>query len=255
MELEEMGVAFNFLAKYRFVEMKPDGRRFRPDEKEIALMLYRNRNSLDEFNAFLSGMGFELIERDDATNGVARGTRVWFMARTDEQPINSFFTSENIFSELKIKDKDNRESVGLWYLHIWLIFLSLSYTRIGRSVSEVGSYVEAIFSKAKLQETVHEHIEKLRNLELDESDKEALRVVSILTDEQGQDINRRVNAFIQIAVNSGLLEDKGKDEYQQSLLCAYELDAHYGRSLQPIAENLLAKIKEITATEENKEEQ
>ena len=246
MEMEEIGRVYHYLLKHRSIESKPQLRKSRPDETLVASILRSaSIDQLERFNEFLAPQGFKLVEFDDLTRGVAVAGRVWILARSGEVSTSSFLSTERVYSEMNIRGKDSREASAVWFLHIWLIYLSLIYTRAGRGVSEVSSYVDATFSREVLEESVLEHIAHIRQMGL--SDGASSKVVAILDGEKGKDVSRRVSAFLKLMTAAGLIQESERNEYQQTLLGAYEIAEHYDKSLRIPIDNTLDNIVNIVA--------
>lgn len=246
MEMEEIGRVYHYLLKHRSIESKPQLRKSRPDETLVATILRSaSIDQLERFNEFLAPQGFKLVEFDDTTRGVATAGRVWILARSSEVAASSFLSTERVYSEMNIRDRDSREESAVWFLHIWLIYLSLIYTRGGRGVSEVSSYVDGTFSREILEESVLEHINHIRQIGV--SDGASSKVVAILDAEKGKDVSRRISAFLRLMAAAGLIQEFERNEYQQTLLGAYEIAEHYDKSLRIPIDNTLDNIVNIVA--------
>lgn len=241
MQIEDMGQAYHFLLKHRLVETKPVNRRARNGEESVAEILrYAAVDELQRFNDFLKPQGLLLVEFGDEMRSVAKGGKVWVLARHPESMPPQFFTLEPVIAAMRLRDTDSREITVLWFLHIWLIYLSLIYTRHGRGISEVSGFVDATFAQDVLTQAVKDHIEHVRSQGIEESVKS--RAVAILDSEKGRDVERRVGAFLRLMCQSGLLIEFGDNAYQQTLLGAYELAKGYGRSLRLPVDNVLNNI-------------
>lgn len=244
MEMGEIGRVYHYLLKYRSIESKPTQRRSRPDENLVASILRSaSVDQLERFNQFLAPQGFELQEFDDSTRGIATAGRAWVLARNGDAPAASYISTERIFTEMNIRGTDSQEATAIWFLHIWLIYLSLIYTRAGRGISEVSSYVDATFSREALEEAVLEHLAHIRQVGVSEVAES--KVVAILDEEKGKDVPRRIAAFLKLMTAAGLVLMLDKDEYQQTLLGAYEISEHYDKSLRIPIENTLASLVNI----------
>lgn len=252
MDMEEIGRVYHYLLKNRIIESKPAQRRSREGEI-VAASILRNAtiDQLERFNEFLAPQGFKLIEFDDSTRGIAAAGRVWVLARSGEIPASSFISTERVFSEMKIRDNDTREASAIWFLHIWLIYLSLVYTRAGRGVSEVSGYIDATFSREVLENTVQEHIEHIRQMGIGE--EAASKVVAILDSEKGKDVPRRTGAYLKLMCAAGLIQEIEKNEYQQTLLGAYEIAQHYDKSLRIPVDDTLNNLVNIVVSERDAE--
>lgn len=244
MELEEMGKVFQYLLKHRAVEYRPQGRRSNEGEPDVANLLRASSlDDLDRFQRFLRPQGLRLVEFDDHMRGISPAGRAWVLARDLDSRPAAFFSTERLYREMRIREGESRESLAIWFLHIWLIYLSLIYTRPGRGVSEVSGYLDATFSRDVLTAAVEEHIEHVRNSNF--SDGAETRIVAILDTEKGQDINRRVLAFLSLMKDAGLIQEVSAGEYQQTLLGAYEISENYNRTLKAPVDNILQSIVNI----------
>lgn len=233
MDLAEMGQAYQFLLRHRTVESKPMGRRrMRPGESEVVgILRSADINGLEQFNAFLKPQGLQLLEYSDTDyGGISAGGRVWLLARDPEGAPPEYMSTRRIHEAIRLRDTETREVNNVWFLHIWLIYLSLIYTRAGRGVSQVSDFTDALFMEQNLIDAVREHIEKVRNI--GESEGADARVIQILDAEKGTDVGRRVKGFLGLMCDSGLLLDLGEGEYQQSLLGAIEIAQGFNRSMR-----------------------
>lgn len=79
------------------------------------------------------------------------------------------------------------------------------------------------------------------------SDGASSKVVAILDAEKGKDVSRRVSAFLKLMAAAGLIQESEKNEYQQTLLGAYEIDEFYDKSLRIPIDNTLDNIVNIVA--------
>ena len=123
MEMEEIGRVYHYLLKHRSIESKPQLRKSRPDEIQVAsIMRSASIDQLERFNEFLAPQGFKLVEFDDSTRGVAAAGRVWILARSGEIAASSFLSTDRVYSEMNVRDRDSREESAVWFLHIWLMY-------------------------------------------------------------------------------------------------------------------------------------
>lgn len=252
MDMEEIGRVYHYLLKNRIVESKPAQRRSREGETVVASILRSATiDQLERFNEFLAPQGFKLAEFDDSMRGVAAAGRVWVLARSGEVQASSFISTERVFAEMNIRGNDTREASAVWFLHIWLIFLSLVYTRAGRGVSEVSGYIDATFSREVLENAVQEHIEHIRQMGAGEEAES--KVVALLESEKGMDIPRRTSAFLKLMCTAGLIQEIEKNEYQQTILGAYEIAQHYDKSLRITVDDTLKNLVNIVVPERDVE--
>lgn len=233
MNMEEMGRVYQYLLKFRVVESKPVGikRGIRSDVEFADILMRADHSELERFREFLAGQGLQLLEYDDAHYaGIPVGGRVWLLARDPEKVMPSFLTTSPIVESIRLRDSEPRQTSLVWFLHIWLIYLSLTYTRTGRGVSEVSSYQNSLFPTQALIDAVRDHVESIRNVGIEHGAEE--KVFAILDAERGNDISRRVKGFLSLMFESRLIISVGEDEYQQSLLGAVEMANGYDRTMR-----------------------
>lgn len=233
MDMNEMGKVFSYLLKYRVVESNPRGRRSsRPGEPEMArLLLSSDPDSLKAFDDFLGGQGLQLREyRDTDFKGIPVGGRVWLLMRSATEAVPAYLGVERIVQALSLRENEPRLTANTWFLHIWLMYLALVYTRLGRGVSQVSDYVDTSFTKDQLLDAVAQHVENVRQIGVDKGAEE--KVFAILDAAKGGDIGRRVRGFLDLMCDAGLIELAEEDTYQQTLLGAAEFAESYGRTLR-----------------------
>lgn len=233
MDLAEMGQVYQFLLRHRTAESKPMGRRrMRLGESEVVgILRAADIDGLEQLNAFLKPQGLQVLEYADTDYGaIPVGGRVWLLARDPEGSPPDYLTTRRIHEAIRLRDTESKEANNVWFLHIWLIYLSLIYTRPGRGVSQVSDFKDALFMEQHLTDAVKEHIEKVRNI--GEAEGADARVIQILDAEKGNDVARRVKGFLALMCDAGLLLDLGDGEYQQSLLGAVEIAQGFNRSMR-----------------------
>ncbi len=233
MDLDDMGRLHAFLLHYRCIESRPRTRNARPGEGELAsILIDAGVDGLERINRFLAGQGLELMEYTDTDMpGITTGGWVWILTRGPDASPPAFFSIDQVMARMKLRD-DTRETAAVWYLHIWLIHLALLYSHKGRAVSAVSGYLDSAFDEETLVYGVRGHIERVRGIGLEAGAER--HVFEILTAEHGQDVPRRVRAFLGLMVDSGLLLRSDNGVYEQTLLGAVEIARGFGRSLQHI---------------------
>lgn len=231
MNYHEMGQVVAYLLRYRVIESKPVHRRHFPGERDLAVVLHTaDPKSIDHLQQLLAGQGFLLVAKTDTDyRGIATGEWVWMLVRHAEHNPPPHFSQAPLFLAMKIRPNETNESAGVWFLHLWLLYLSLIYTQRGRGVGEVSGYLDATFEREKFLRLVEHHIEEVRKTH-DAGSAEA-RVAKILTDTKGQSLGRRVNAFLALMCDSALLLETAPGVYQQSLLGAVEIDQSFQRGM------------------------
>jgi len=247
MDLDDMGRLHAFLLRYRSVESRPRTRNSRSGEGELAAILIEaGVDGLERINRFLSGQGLELLEyRDTDMPGITTGGRVWILVRGPDASPPAYFSIDQVMARMKLRD-DTRETAAVWYLHIWLIHLALLYSHKGRAVSAVSGYLDSAFEEETLIYAVRGHIERVRGIGLEAGAER--HVFEILTAEHGQDVPRRIRAFLGLMVDSGLLLRSDNGVYEQTLLGAVEIARGFSRSLQHILpdEDALSNIVNLS---------
>lgn len=254
MQWSEVGEVQAYLLRHRVVESHPQRRR-RAGEERIAALLKRaeNTEAMLALQQIFEGQGLELIRYDSADMpGIFQGGEIWLLARHPDQNPPQYFAREYVLDQLNLRQQESQAAAGVWFLHIWLMYLGLVYTYTNRGISEISRYQDARFPYSRLVSAVRDHCEGLRSTRID--DANARGVVEILTDTQGSDLERRVAAFCRLMVESGLIERvdaEGEDDavYCQTLLGAVEVARNYesGMGLLDPGDDALAQIANVAA--------
>ncbi|ABE58679.1 MULTISPECIES: hypothetical protein [Chromohalobacter] len=255
MNMSEMGEVVAYLLRYRSAERVPGGGRKRRAAREGQLSerdvcaLIDDASDLEReaLRDFLAGQGLRLktFEAGDFP-GIAPGSRYYALLPDPELEQPPLYTRQPVFEALKLR-QESRSELAQWYLQLWLLMNTLLYTRYNRALSDVSRYQEATFASHELLDLLRDQLEALRAL--GEAAPETSRV---LLEERGEDLNRRVRAFIDLQVRAGLLEASGAsgedaspgDIWQQTLLGALECEQigiHQLGHLQALAEGRLAE--------------
>lgn len=248
MNMMEMGEVVAYLLRYRTAERVPSGGRKRRAAREgqlserdvCALIDDAQENEREALRDFLAGQGLRLkaFESGDYP-GIAPGSRFFALLPDPELEQPPLYTREAVFEALKLR-QESRAELALWYLQLWLLLHTLIYTRLNRALSDVSRYQEATFVTRELVELVRDQLETLRGL----GDR-APENSRVLLDERGEDIPRRVKAFIDLLVRAGHLEAvreaADEDVWQQTLLGALEAEQ--------IGVNHLTHLIELTSSE------
>lgn len=231
MNMMEMGEVVAYLLRYRTAERVPSGGRKRRAAREgqiserdvCALIDDAQENEREALRDFLAGQGLRLkaFESGDYP-GIAPGSRFFALLPDPELEQPPLYTREPVFEALKLR-QESRAELALWYLQLWLLLHTLIYTRLNRALSDVSRYQEATFATRELVELVREQLETLRGL-----GERAPENSRVLLDERGEDIPRRVKAFIDLLMRAGHLdtvrEANDEDIWQQTLLGALEAE-------------------------------
>ncbi|QOR38629.1 hypothetical protein HNO52_08990 [Billgrantia diversa] len=237
MNMTEMGEVVAYLLRYRSAERTPGGGRKRRAAREgqlserdvCALIDDASEGEREALRDFLGGQGLRLkaFESGDYP-GIAPGSRYYALLPDPELEQPPLYTREPVFEALKLR-QESRAELAQWYLQLWLLMHTLLYTRYNRALSDVSRYQEATFAGAELVELMRDQLESLRAL-----GEEAPETSRALLEERGEDISRRVRAFVDLQVRAGLLEglreadpataseEGGGEVWQQTLLGALE---------------------------------
>ncbi|MGM0785294.1 MAG: hypothetical protein ACQEUM_14370 [Pseudomonadota bacterium] len=274
MNMTEMGEVVAYLLRYRSAERAPGSGRKRRAAREGQLAerdvcaLIDDASDLEReaLRDFLAGQGLRLkvFEAGDYP-GIAPGSRYYALLPDPELEQPPLYTRDPVFEALKLR-QESRAELAQWYLQLWLLMHTLLYTRYNRALSDVSRYQEATFTTAELAELLREQLEALRAL--GEAAPETSRP---LREERGEDVSRRVRAFIELQARAGLLEAvRGDDReaegeiWQQTLLGALESEqvgVHQLAHLQALAQGAAAETTEDAggeaggATPENERDQ
>ncbi|WP_251976587.1 hypothetical protein [Salinicola avicenniae] len=243
MNMMEMGEVVAYLLRYRTAERVPSGGRKRRSARDgqlserdvCALIDDAQENEREALRDFLAGQGLRLkvFEAGDYP-GIAPGSRFFALLPDPELEQPPLYTREPVFEALKLR-QESRAELALWYLQLWLLLHTLLYTRLNRALSDVSRYQEATFVTRELVELVRDQLETLRGL-----GERAPENSRVLLDERGEDIPRRVKAFVDLLVRAGHLEavrESGDEEiWQQTLLGSLEAEQIGVHHLSHLAE-------------------
>lgn len=232
MDANDMGQVIAHLLKWRYLESAPTAYRGRRYEADVVSILNEcDPDEMDLLKGVLKGMGFQLLEyRDTDYKGIASGGRLWLIARDADVAPPEFLGSEHLYREMSIKDAETKQEAGIWFLHIWMMYLKLVYTDPGRAPGEVSRYQEVLFDQDQLESAVNAHIEQIRKTGVDGGVEE--RVFGALDSAKSTEVSRRVRKFLGLMRKANLLEKHKDGAYQQSLLGAVEFARGYERTLR-----------------------
>ncbi|WP_231566462.1 hypothetical protein [Litchfieldella xinjiangensis] len=254
MNMTEMGEVVAYLLRYRTAERQPSGGRKRRAAREgqlserdvCALIDDALDTEREALRDFLGGQGMRLrvFEPGDYP-GIAPGSRLYALMPDPELEQPPLYTRDPIFDALRLR-QESRAELAQWYLQLWLLLHTLLYTRLNRALSDVSRYQEATFATSELSELLREQLESLRAL--GDTAPDASRV---LLDERGEDISRRVKAFIELQVRAGHLEavretsdEEAGDVWQQSLLGALEAEQVGVHHLSHLVELMSGQVRD-----------
>lgn len=232
MNMTEMGEVVAYLLRYRTAESQPSGRKRRAaregqlSERDVCALIKEALDTEREaLRDFLAGQGLRLrILESGEYPGIAPGSRLYALMPDPELEQPPLYTRDSVFAALRLR-QESRAELAQWYLQLWLLLHTLLYTRLNRALSDVSRYQEATFATSELIELVREQLETLRAL--GDSAPESSRT---LLEERGEDIARRVRAFIELQSYAGHIEavreanSEAGDIWQQTLLGALEAE-------------------------------
>lgn len=229
----EMGRISAYLLKHRKIEFRKEKRGRHKDEHELAELLKdAPPESMTDLCELMNGYGFDLITLTtfDVT-GIGSGERVFMLSRKPnvECPLLDLPGALE-----RIEPASGRTvQAKVWLTQFWLLHLDLIYTQRDRGADERNKWLDATFTKDALIEAMREHInEGVRRLNPETlADNE---VYEVLTSEKGVSIDRYAKRFLDLMVDTFMLEDKGNGVYRQTLLSAVEMKENYGRILEPL---------------------
>jgi hypothetical protein len=241
MTFREMGEVFAHLLAYREVSADPLFRRLRRDEKRIADLLERAMlEDFGNFEAFLHAQGFSLKFYDSTYFGKAfdkretlRSSSYFVLIRSDHTRaayMDRDWFDKN-FSDARRVSETKTERV-VWGIQLWLTLQSLYYTRLGRSVTEVSRFDEAVVTEREFVAAVSDFIEKMRNQGRPQGEKG--HVWDIFVKEERTGIASRVKKFLEIMERAGMVDKiKGNEGsvigFRQTLLAATEMSFNADR--------------------------
>ncbi|WP_155834383.1 hypothetical protein [Halotalea alkalilenta] len=242
MNMTEMGEVVAFLLRYRTAESHPAGGRKRRgprvgqlSERDVcALLNGAEEHERTALAALLEGFGLRLTELGAGDYpGIQPGARVYLLLPDPEAELPPLFSLDPSFAALRLRQESKGE-LAQWFLQLWMLTMTLLYTRCNRAPSDVSRYQEATFCAEELVELTREQLEYLRGL-----GERAPRSSRVLLEERGEDLARRVRGFIELLARAGHLEHPRENEsaqevWQQTLLGAVEvasISVHHLRHL------------------------
>lgn len=230
----EAGQIFNFLLKHRVLRtQKPKGGRLKDNEQDLAHMYaYRmddqERNALSEF---LYGMGFEIkVLEGGMYPGIPQAAKYFVLVRAAKGERPSWISADTVYRSISVRPNEARVNLQVWAFVIWQCYLTLIYTARGRMPSQVSQYADADapFTKDELIEGVRSFLSDV----LQEGAGLDNFYLDILSDEKGQEIERRVGGFLDVMVQAGHLDFQIREGlYSQTILDALEVADQYDMGL------------------------
>ena len=245
-DAERLAMIQNFLFANRTLRTAvPKGTQFKQGEKEVAQIFKHEITEVEHayLNDFFYYQGFKLRYFDGGEYpGIPYGGGVWCLVRNAESEIAAWVNSAESLRILSGNKSETREASVSWGFTIYLHYLSLAYTRIGRHPQEISRYVDVVFSKDQLVAEVRQFIDGMGA-----SDHGKSKVVTILTSsEKGDVAHRRVGWFLDWMVSINNLEYAKDGTYSQTIMGAAEVYENFDAGL-----SLLLPVEEDPVTEEH----
>lgn len=250
MDAEELGQVVAYMLQHRIVETKPLWGRTNDEERTIARLLLalapEERRTLERM---FVGMRYVFADFDAlSVPALPRGARVFLIARDLGNGNPSGVLSSKVITE-GMRQRSNepiRESAA-WFVHLWLVHLELIYSEKDRSPSEMQRFAEGLFDFDVLLERMRTHLEDMRR----RVDRNVVPVDAIFRVFEGashHEVERRCRHFVKLMVNGKLLAVLNKDQYQQTLLSAFEIKRNYVKGLQSFVVDANAKGHRVAAS-------
>ncbi|WP_142850013.1 hypothetical protein [Telmatospirillum sp. J64-1] len=230
------------LLRQRIVySLSTESRKTSTVEQEIAAGLQKLRpEEEDILDRLLAAKGYRLRREDQTFPGIPRGGQVWALVRRPDFDGPALLSMTKAWERLKLKQSETKPVTVYWFTLLWFLTMSFFYDRIGRGVSEVSRHIEPNFRREELEEKVFDHLEALRR---EGRGKDRLKdpvAWSLLEGEedeasvQSAQVRRRVGRFLAVMQQMGMLDvtrEGTEENYQQSLLCAMQIDELFSRDL------------------------
>jgi hypothetical protein len=227
----DLGRVHAYLLHHRYAETKSVRRNVSKEERDIATMLRDAEPDMRVLlREILEGQGLALREYNEFdVKGIPVGATVFAVVRLPDTAAPVFGQTRLLDRMKQVRGIETDLSAKVWFVQIWFVCLDILYTRRNRSPSEMQGYVDSVFSKDVLVNAVksyiNDHVRKL--------DKGALNddsIYKILSEEKGNRVLDCCRAFLDLMVESGLLE-QNCDNYRQTILSACEMKLNFDRQL------------------------
>jgi hypothetical protein len=250
MDTEEMGQVLAYLLQHRMVETKPLRGRTNDEERGVARLLItltpEERHTLERMFA---GMHYVLVDFDSlSVPALPRGARVFLLARDLANGAPSGVLSPKVVIDgMRQRANEPTREAAAWFVHLWLVHLELIYSEKDRSPSEMQRFAEGLFDFDVLLERVREHLEEMRrNVNRHAVPEDA--IFRVFERSSHNEVERRCRHFVNLMVDAGLLAILDKDQYQQTLLSAFEINRNYERGLQSFVIDANANTYRVAAS-------
>jgi hypothetical protein len=256
MNNNELGMTMAYLLRHRYVETKSNRRNISKEEREVAYLLRdAEQDMLNLLREIFNGQELNLVQLGEFdVAGIPSGATTFMVTRQASfTPL--IFGMDTLLSRMRqVRPINTDTSAKVWFIQLWFIHLDLIYSSRNRAPNELQDYVSAVFTKDAFLTAVKEYINDYV-LKVDTSDVVNDSVYRALSALKDGSIAEAVNAFLELMVDSGLLERNSEETYRQTLLSAYEMKENYNRQLSELmpasnisesVENLLVQSEEIS---------
>lgn len=232
MNNSDMGRVHAYLLRHRFIETKSGRRNVSREEREIATLLRDADFAMRrQFEEVLDGQGLQLVAFTSFdVKGIASGATVFMLARKPDSAPPFWGTERLVSRMLQVRGINNDAEAKTWFTQLWFVLLDLLYTRKNRSPNAMQDWVDTTFTKEVFIDAVKDYLnDQVRKI--DPGTLEVDQVYKTLTSLKTGAEAQVCNAFLELMLDAGLIEEVNKDAYRQSLLFAYEMKTNFDRQL------------------------
>jgi len=247
MNNSDMGRVHAYLLRHRFIETKSGRRNVSREEREIATLLRDADFAMRrQFEEVLDGQGLQLVAFTSFdVKGIASGATVFMLARKPDSAPPFWGTERLVSRMLQVRGINNDAEAKTWFTQLWFVLLDLLYTRKNRSPNAMQDWVDTTFTKEVFIDAVKDYLnDQVRKI--DPGTLEVDQVYKTLTSLKTGAEAQVCNAFLELMLDAGLIEEVNKDAYRQSLLFAYEMKTNFDRQLA----HLLPSLDQLAAATE-----
>ncbi|WP_157273719.1 hypothetical protein [Thiobacillus denitrificans] len=247
MNNSDMGRVHAYLLRHRFIETKSGRRNVSREEREIATLLRDADFAMRrQFEEILDGQGLQLVAFTSFdVKGIASGATVFMLARKPDSAPPFWGTERLVSRMLQVRGINNDAEAKTWFTQLWFVLLDLLYTRKNRSPNAMQDWVDTTFTKEVFIDAVKDYLnDQVRKI--DPGTLEVDQVYKTLTSLKTGAEAQVCNAFLELMLDAGLIEEVNKDAYRQSLLFAYEMKTNFDRQLA----HLLPSLDQLAAATE-----
>lgn len=232
MNNSDMGRVHAYLLRHRFIETKSGRRNVSREEREIATLLRDADFAMRrQFEEILDGQGLQLVAFTSFdVKGIASGATVFMLARKPDSAPPFWGTERLVSRMLQVRGINNDAEAKTWFTQLWFVLLDLLYTCKNRSPNAMQDWVDTTFTKEVFIDAVKDYLnDQVRKI--DPGTLEVDQVYKTLTSLKTGAEAQVCNAFLELMLDAGLIEEVNKDAYRQSLLFAYEMKTNFDRQL------------------------